>query len=259
MPSTNTNHLYYGDNLTILREHIRDESIDLIYFKPDGKQTEKGYCICQGWGGFVSVPMIRDLAHVVEREQAKIGVFLTLTPPTSPMQVEATKAGFYDTAYHGKVAKIQIFTIAEIFKHGKKPHIPFIDPSTFRRAPQEKTRHNRSSCFRIKNLSQLAPFPREKCADFLCRLPHFCATVPFCAKPVARVPSAAVDGAGGRREALRKHTWSFRAPTSAARSQHPRRSAVQRGLDRCHRMGEHSAAGAPWGDDLGRRDMGRRA
>ena len=29
-----TNQLYYGDNLTILREHIPDESIDLIYLDP---------------------------------------------------------------------------------------------------------------------------------------------------------------------------------------------------------------------------------
>jgi DNA methylase len=28
------NHLYYGDNLTILREQIRDESIDLVYLDP---------------------------------------------------------------------------------------------------------------------------------------------------------------------------------------------------------------------------------
>jgi site-specific DNA-methyltransferase (adenine-specific) len=28
------NHLYYGDNLHILREHIPDESIDLIYLDP---------------------------------------------------------------------------------------------------------------------------------------------------------------------------------------------------------------------------------
>ena len=28
------NHLYYGDNLTILREHIEDESIDLVYLDP---------------------------------------------------------------------------------------------------------------------------------------------------------------------------------------------------------------------------------
>ncbi|MBM3552513.1 MAG: site-specific DNA-methyltransferase, partial [Alphaproteobacteria bacterium] len=29
-----TNHLYYGDNLQILREHIKDDSIDLIYLDP---------------------------------------------------------------------------------------------------------------------------------------------------------------------------------------------------------------------------------
>jgi hypothetical protein len=31
------------------------------------------------------------------------------------MHVEATKVGFYDTAYHGKVPKLQILTIAELF------------------------------------------------------------------------------------------------------------------------------------------------
>jgi adenine specific DNA methylase Mod len=29
-----TNHLYYGDNLDILREYINDESIDLSYLDP---------------------------------------------------------------------------------------------------------------------------------------------------------------------------------------------------------------------------------
>ena len=28
------NHLYYGDNLHILREHVPDESVDLIYLDP---------------------------------------------------------------------------------------------------------------------------------------------------------------------------------------------------------------------------------
>lgn len=28
------NHLYYGDNLEVLREHIKDESVDLIYLDP---------------------------------------------------------------------------------------------------------------------------------------------------------------------------------------------------------------------------------
>ena len=28
------NHLYYGDNLRVLREHVADESVDLIYLDP---------------------------------------------------------------------------------------------------------------------------------------------------------------------------------------------------------------------------------
>ena len=28
------NHLYYGDNLDILRRYVKDESVDLVYFDP---------------------------------------------------------------------------------------------------------------------------------------------------------------------------------------------------------------------------------
>jgi hypothetical protein len=88
-------------------------------------------------GENISVPMIRDLAHVVDREQAKLGIFITLTAPTVPMQTEAVKTRFYTTAYHGNIPKIQILTIADLFA-GKKPQIPFIDPTTFRRARPEQ-------------------------------------------------------------------------------------------------------------------------
>ena len=106
-----------------------------IYFKPDGKTTEKAIVSVKG-GEHVSVNMIRDLGHVIDREKAKIGVFITLTPPTRPMEVEAIKAGFYEPPYHGKVPKIQILTIEDLFA-GKRPQIPMIDPSTFKRAQEE--------------------------------------------------------------------------------------------------------------------------
>ena len=44
-------------------------------------------------GGGVSVPMVRDLKGVLDREKAPIGVFLTLEPPTRPMEKEAASAG----------------------------------------------------------------------------------------------------------------------------------------------------------------------
>src|SRR5437868_1678662 len=65
--------------------------------------------------------MVRDLAHVVDREKAKIGVFITLTDSTGPMRTEAVKAGFYETPY-GKYPKIQILTIADLFG-SKQPNI----------------------------------------------------------------------------------------------------------------------------------------
>ena len=63
-----------------------------IYFKPDGKTTEKAIVSVKG-GGNVSVLMIRDLGHVIDREKAKVGVFITLAEPTGPMRTEAIKAG----------------------------------------------------------------------------------------------------------------------------------------------------------------------
>lgn len=112
-----------------------DSGIDaVIYFKPDGKTTEKAVVSVKG-GESVGVPMVRDLVGVVEREKAKLGVFITLAESTSPMRTEALKAGFYETLY-GKHRKIQILTIEELFA-GKRPDIPFVDPSAFRKAAKE--------------------------------------------------------------------------------------------------------------------------
>ncbi len=74
-------------------------------------------------GENVNVAMVRDLAHVVDSEKAKIGVFITLAEPTGPMKTEAVKTGFYDSGY-GKFPKIQIITIRELLD-GKKVEIPF--------------------------------------------------------------------------------------------------------------------------------------
>jgi len=112
-----------------------DSGIDgLIYFKPEGKTTEKAIVSVKG-GDNVNVAMVRDLAHVVDREKARIGVFITLAEPTGPMKTEAVKAGYYETLY-GKYPKLQILTIAELFE-GKQPKIPLVDPAAFKRAAKE--------------------------------------------------------------------------------------------------------------------------
>jgi hypothetical protein len=108
-----------------------------IYFKPDGKATEKAIVSVKG-GDNVGVAMIRDLAHVVDREKAKIGVFITLAEPTRAMQTEAVKAGFYESPFSGKFPKIQILTIEELFAD-KKPEIPLVDATSFKKAQREDT------------------------------------------------------------------------------------------------------------------------
>jgi site-specific DNA-methyltransferase (adenine-specific) len=112
-----------------------DSGIDgLIYFKPEGKATEKAIVSVKG-GENVNVAMVRDLAHVVDRENAKIGVFITLADSTGPMRTEAVKAGFYETLY-GKYPKIQILTVRELFE-GKQPNIPLVDSASFKKAAKE--------------------------------------------------------------------------------------------------------------------------
>jgi site-specific DNA-methyltransferase (adenine-specific) len=113
-----------------------DSGIDgLIYFKPDGKTTEKAIVSVKG-GENVNVAMVRDLAHVVDREKAKIGIFITLAEPTGPMKTEAVKTGYYEARY-GKYPKVQILTIRELFD-GKQPNIPLIDSASFKKAAKEK-------------------------------------------------------------------------------------------------------------------------
>jgi site-specific DNA-methyltransferase (adenine-specific) len=81
--------------------------------------------------------MVRDLAHVVKREKAQIGVFITLAEPTKPMLTEAVKEGYYESLY-GNYSRLQILTIEELL-NGKQPNIQLIDPSSFKKATKEIT------------------------------------------------------------------------------------------------------------------------
>jgi hypothetical protein len=69
-----------------------DGGIDgIIYFKPEERSTEKAIVSVKD-GENVNVSMVRDLGHVVDREKAKIGLFLTLADSTTPMRTEAVNS-----------------------------------------------------------------------------------------------------------------------------------------------------------------------
>lgn len=114
-----------------------DRGIDGVITFIDGAVDATRRVIVQVKSGKVKPGDVRDLRGTVDREQAAIGVFITLEPPTREMTIEAASAGFYESASWGAFPKIQILTIQDLLS-GKTVQMP--QPyGTFRearRAPQ---------------------------------------------------------------------------------------------------------------------------
>jgi site-specific DNA-methyltransferase (adenine-specific) len=103
-----------------------------IYFRSGAKSVEKAIASVKGGGD--GVKDIRELSAVVDRERAKIGVYISLEDHTGPMVKEAAAFGLYEGPT-GKVPKIQLVTIEELFA-GKKLQIPRIERRFKTAAPE---------------------------------------------------------------------------------------------------------------------------
>ncbi len=115
-----------------------DGGVDgFLYIKPDGKKTEKVIVSVKG-GQSLNPAMVKDLIVTVDQEGAKMGVFLTLEPPTKGMVTQAAAGGFYKTEY-GQFPKIQIVTVEELFGPSNPLHLPWQDTSVFKKARRENT------------------------------------------------------------------------------------------------------------------------
>ena len=92
-----------------------DRGIDGVLYFIDGQRRTPQKVVIQVKGGRVSSPQVRDLAGVVEREKAAMGLFISLEPPTRDMRQEAAAAGFYRSdLWQRDYAKIQLRTVAEM-------------------------------------------------------------------------------------------------------------------------------------------------
>lgn len=104
-----------------------DGGIDGNLYFYDEKSTKAKKIIIQVKSGQINSAHIRDLRGVLDREEAQIGVFITLESPTRPMLTEAASAGFYTSNFEwdGKkiFPKIQILTIEDLLK-GKSIEYP---------------------------------------------------------------------------------------------------------------------------------------
>jgi len=100
-----------------------------------GSKTVTGKAIVSIKGGGVSDPQVKDLITTIDHEGAQMGLFVTLLPPTKPMIARAAAAGFYEAG--GRTyPKVQILTIEQLFD-GKRPEMPWLDPSVFKKAKRE--------------------------------------------------------------------------------------------------------------------------
>ena len=112
-----------------------DRGIDgYLHFRDAEKKSQ--IAIVSVKGGATNSAHVRDLKGTMEREGAKIGIFLTLNPPTREMEREAASADMYQTG-NIKVPRLQILTAAQVID-GRRPQVPFGFTENLKRARVEQ-------------------------------------------------------------------------------------------------------------------------
>ena len=115
-----------------------DRGIDgRLYFHDDNSGKSKQIIFSVKAGG-VSVPQVRDLVGVLDREKAEMGAFICFEEPTKPMLREAAEAGLYTSSDRSTYPRVQILTIQQILD-GKQPAYPIHRAdATFKKAPRSR-------------------------------------------------------------------------------------------------------------------------
>lgn len=113
-PAGNT--LFYGDNLAILRDHVEDESVDLIYLDPPFNSNATYNVLFKAPGG--------------EARRAQIEAF-----------GDGGVNGVLNIKSDGKRAKKAIVMAEDLFKPSDPLHLPWQDTSVFEQAERESENH----------------------------------------------------------------------------------------------------------------------
>ncbi len=123
-----------------------DKGIDGIinFFEQDEKGRAKPRkVIVQVKSGKVGRKDIHELRGVIEREDAAIGVFITLELPTQPMTREALEAGWYESDFWDKqYRKLQILSIRDLLDGDGVDMPP--QHGTFKQAARQKASDGKS-------------------------------------------------------------------------------------------------------------------
>jgi DNA modification methylase len=116
-----------------------DQGIDgRLYFHDEPRGGKTKQIIFSVKAGHVQSAYVRDLRGVIEREEAQIGVLISIEAPTKPMLKEAAEAGFYKPpGLEDRYPRIQILTIEELLA-GKRVEYPRLLEVTFKKAPKAR-------------------------------------------------------------------------------------------------------------------------
>ena len=117
-----------------------DSGIDgYINFFDDNSGKAKRIVV-QVKSGHVGVSQVRDLKGVLDREDAQIGLFITLEPPTGPMEQEAISAGIYTPEHYPdhRYPRLQVLTIEDLLSGTQAEYPRFAPEATLPRAPRRR-------------------------------------------------------------------------------------------------------------------------
>ena len=118
-----------------------DKGIDGVYPFIDDEDRKSKIAIVSVKGGKTGPDHVRDLKGTVERENAALGVLITLNPPTEAMLTEAATGGFYKSdVFKKKYQKIQVFNVKDYFENDLRADLPLHTGRSiaFKQAPKVK-------------------------------------------------------------------------------------------------------------------------
>ena len=115
---------FTGNRAIINDKKGADKGIDARISFLEDRKTNK-HAVIQVKSGKVSRGDIAKLRGDMQREDAELGYFITLQPPTKPMLEEAKQAGLYTHPMMGvDYERIQIVTVEDILENSKRLQLP---------------------------------------------------------------------------------------------------------------------------------------
>ncbi|MBN2207721.1 MAG: restriction endonuclease [Candidatus Coatesbacteria bacterium] len=117
-----------------------DKGIDgRLYFHDEAEGGQTKQIVFSVKAGKTGVAHVRDLRGVVERENAAIGVLISMEEPTRDMRKEAAAAALYESPFWQKrYPRLQLITVGDLLEGKRIDAPPRRTSVTFKRAPKAR-------------------------------------------------------------------------------------------------------------------------